>query len=87
METIRLLKGDRAFNIYSIVLLLFFSCLYISLAHGIVGLALFVSPLGGAIVDWLGFEPLFLFALICGLVAVILSLGLGEPRKALASVD
>jgi hypothetical protein len=61
--------------------------LYISLAHGIVGLAIFISPLGGAIVDWLGFEPLFLFALICGVVAVILSLGLGEPRKASASAD
>ena len=61
--------------------------LYISLAHGIVGLALFVSPLGGAIVDWLGFEPLFLFALICALMAVVLSLGLGEPRKASASAD
>jgi MFS family permease len=59
--------------------------LYISLAHGIVGLALFVSPLGGAIVEWLGFEPLFLFALIFGLVAVTLSMGLGEPRKASVS--
>ncbi len=55
--------------------------LYISLTHGIVGLTLFVSPLGGVIVDWLGFEPLFLFSLACGLIAVLLSVGLEEPRK------
>jgi MFS family permease len=55
--------------------------LYISLAHGVVGLTLFASPLGGAIVDWLGFEPLFLFSLACGLIAAVLSLGLEEPRK------
>jgi MFS family permease len=61
--------------------------LYISLAHGVVGLALFASPLGGAIVDWLGFEPLFLFSLACGLIAVVLSLGLEEPRKRQTAVD
>jgi MFS family permease len=55
--------------------------LYVSFAHGVVGLALLVSPLGGAIVDWLGFKPLFLFSLACGLIAVLFSLGLGEPRK------
>jgi MFS family permease len=55
--------------------------LYISLTHGVVGLTLFASPLGGAIVDWLGFEPLFLFSLVCGLIAVVLSLGLEEPRE------
>ncbi len=55
--------------------------LYLGFANGIVGLALFASPLGGAIVDWLGFEPLFLFSLACSLVAVVLSLGLQEPRE------
>lgn len=56
--------------------------LYIGLAHGVVGLALFASPLSGLAVDWLGFEPLFLFSLACGLVAVVLSLNLQEPRAA-----
>jgi predicted MFS family arabinose efflux permease len=45
------------------------------------GLALFASPLGGVIVDWLGFESLFLFSLACSLIAMILSLRLEEPRK------
>jgi MFS family permease len=54
--------------------------LYIGLAHGIVGLTLFASPLSGLVVDWLGFAPLFLFSLVCGLVAVVLSMGLQEPR-------
>jgi len=54
--------------------------LYIGLAHGVVGLALFASPLSGLVVDWLGFVPLFLFSLACGLVAVVLSIGLQEPR-------
>jgi len=42
--------------------------------------------LGGAIVDWLGFEQLFAFTLACSLVAVLLSLGLEEPREKLAIV-
>jgi hypothetical protein len=54
--------------------------LYVGFAHGLVGLALFASPIGGLIVDWLGFEPLFLFALLCGLAAIYLSIGLEEPR-------
>lgn len=53
----------------------------VSVGVGVVGLTLFASPLGAAIVDWLGFEPLFLFSLACGLIAVVLSLGLEEPRK------
>jgi hypothetical protein len=55
--------------------------LYIGFAHGIVGAAIFASPLGGAIVDLLGFEPLFLFSLAFSLVAVVLSLLLDEPRR------
>lgn len=55
--------------------------LYLGFANGVVGLAFFASPLGGAIVDWLGFEPLFIFSLACSLVAVIFSLGLTEPRQ------
>jgi hypothetical protein len=54
---------------------------YISFAHGIVGLTVLASPLGGALVDWMGFEPLFWLALAGGVVALILSLGLTEPRK------
>jgi len=54
--------------------------LYIGFGNAVAGLALFASPLAGAAVDWLGFQPLFLFSLICGLVAVVLALRLDEPR-------
>ena len=60
--------------------------LYVGFANSTIGVAVFVSPLGGAIVDWLGFEPLFLFSLICSLVAVLLSLHLEEPREELSVV-
>jgi hypothetical protein len=56
--------------------------LYIGFAHGVVGLAVFTSPLGGAIVDGIGFEPLFLVSLGGGLSALAISLFLEEPRKA-----
>ena len=55
--------------------------MYIGFTNTIIGVAVFTSPLGGAVVDWLGFEPLFFFALICSLVAIFLSLGLEEPRE------
>jgi predicted MFS family arabinose efflux permease len=55
--------------------------LYVGFANGLVGLTLFATPLGGALADWLGFRPLFLFALLCGLAAVALALRLEEPRK------
>jgi MFS family permease len=55
--------------------------LYVGLASGVVGLAFFASPLGGALVDWLGFEALFLVALVCALLAVGISLRLEEPRR------
>jgi MFS family permease len=54
--------------------------MYIGFANGVVGMALFVSPLGGAVVDWLGFAPLFVFALLCAFLAVVFSLRLEEPR-------
>jgi len=54
--------------------------IYIGFANGAVGAVLFISPLGGAVVDWLGFTPLFVFALLCALVAVFFSLRLEEPR-------
>ena len=54
--------------------------LYISFANGIVGLAFLASPLGGVIVDWLGFESLFRFSLACSLIAMVFSVGLEEPR-------
>lgn len=54
--------------------------MYVGFTNTIIGLAVFTSPVGGAIVDALGFEPLFLFSLACSLVAVVLSLGLEEPR-------
>ena len=60
--------------------------LYIGFTNSAIGVAIFTSPLGGAIVDWLGFEQLFAFALACSLVAVLLSLGLEEPREKLAIV-
>jgi MFS family permease len=56
--------------------------LYIGVAHGAVGLAVFGSPLGGAIVDGLGFVPLFLVSLAGGLGAVLLALGLEETQRA-----
>jgi MFS family permease len=55
--------------------------MYIGFANTAIGVAVFASPLGGAIVDWLGFEPLFFFSLACSLMAVLLSLGLEEPRN------
>jgi predicted MFS family arabinose efflux permease len=55
--------------------------LYIGVAHGAVGLAVFTSPLGGVIVDTLGFVPLFLVALAGGLAALVLSLGLAEMDR------
>jgi MFS family permease len=55
---------------------------YVSFAHGVIGLAVLASPLGGAVVDWMGFESLFALSLACGLVAAGLSMGLGEPREA-----
>ena len=55
--------------------------IYIGFTNTIIGLAIFTSPLGGAIVDWLGFEPLFTFSLVCSLIAVLFALGLEEPRK------
>jgi MFS family permease len=55
--------------------------LYLGFANGVVGTAIFLSPVGGAIVDGLGFEALFAFGLICSLVAIMLSLGLEEPRR------
>lgn len=54
--------------------------MYVGFTNTTIGLAVFTSPVGGAIVDWLGFEPLFFFSLACSLVAVVLSLGLDEPR-------
>jgi hypothetical protein len=55
--------------------------LYIGVAHGAVGLAVFTSPLGGAIVDTWGFVPLFFVALAGGLAALALSLGLAETKR------
>jgi MFS family permease len=55
--------------------------LYMGFAHGVVGLALFASPLGGAVVDAWGYEPLFGLSLVCGLIALALTLGLEEPRR------
>jgi len=54
---------------------------YISFAHGVIGLALLGSPLGGAFVDWRGCEPLFAISLVSALAAVTLSLRLREPRE------
>jgi MFS family permease len=58
----------------------------VSFAHGVIGLAVLASPLGGAIVNWVGFEPLFVLSLVCGLVAVGLSVGLEEPRRTMVVV-
>jgi len=55
--------------------------MYVGFTNTTIGLAVFTSPVGGAIVDWLGFEVLFLFSLACALIALFLSLGLEEPRE------
>lgn len=55
--------------------------IFVGFANGVVGLAVFASPLGGIIVNWVGFEALFVFALLCALLAVHFSLGLDEPRR------
>jgi len=57
--------------------------LYLGFSNTIIGVAIFMSPLSGAIVDLLGFESLFLFSLACSLVAIVFSLGLEEPRDSL----
>jgi MFS family permease len=54
--------------------------LYIGVAHGVLGIVFFMSPIGAAIVDTLGFVPLFGVALIAGLVAILVSITLEEPR-------
>lgn len=55
--------------------------MYIGFTNTIMGAAIFVSPLGGAIVDLMGFEALFLFSLACCAAAIFLALGLEEPRE------
>jgi hypothetical protein len=55
--------------------------LYIGLTSGIVGLTWFTLPLGGVIVDGLGFDFLFVISLVAGLIATIISLSLEEPRR------
>jgi MFS family permease len=54
--------------------------LFVGFANGVVGLAIFASPVGGILVDAAGFEALFVFALVCALCAIRFSLGLDEPR-------
>jgi MFS family permease len=54
---------------------------YVGLSYGVTGLALFLSPLAGVLVDWLGFDVLFGLAAACGVVATALSLRLVEPRR------
>jgi MFS family permease len=54
--------------------------IFVGFANGVVGVAVFASPVGGMIVDWVGFEALFAFALLCAVFAIWFSLGLEEPR-------
>lgn len=54
---------------------------YVGFAHGVVGVAFFTSPLGGAIVDWTGMGALFAVSLAGGLIALAFSLRLEEPRR------
>jgi MFS family permease len=61
--------------------------MYIGFTNTTIGVAVFASPLGGAMVDWLGFESLFLLSLAFGLVAVFFSLGLEEPRDRLSAAS
>ena len=60
--------------------------LYIGVAHGVLGVVFFMSPVGAAIVDTLGFVPLFVVALIAGVVAILISTTLEEPRHKRAPV-
>jgi hypothetical protein len=47
----------------------------------VIGLAVLASPIGGVVVDWLGFPVLFALSVACALVATALSIGLAEPRE------
>lgn len=58
---------------------------YIGFSNGLAGLALFLSPLAGTIVDQFGFVPLFILSSACGLTATLLSVVLEEPRASLPS--
>jgi MFS family permease len=61
--------------------------MYIGFSNTMIGLALFLSPVGGLIVDWLGYELLFLIAVVFSAVAILVSLKLEEPREALAAAS
>jgi MFS family permease len=56
---------------------------YLGLGYGLVGLALFLSPLAGALADRFGFGSLFGLAALCGLAASVLSLRMVEPRRSI----
>ena len=53
----------------------------IALAHGVIGFALLGSPLSSVIVNQMGFAPLFAISMFSTLTAIVLSLGLDEPRR------
>lgn len=57
--------------------------IYIGFANGLAGLVFLLSPVAGALVDGFGFEPLFVFAASCAMIAAYLSFQMVEPRSRL----
>jgi MFS family permease len=55
--------------------------LYIGFTNTVLGVALLLASVAGAIVQVAGYAALFSLALVMGLAALVMSLGLEEPRK------
>lgn len=53
---------------------------YIGFLNTVLGLVLFVPPLGGALIDAVGFEPLFVTSLLLGVVALAASTRMSGQR-------
>jgi hypothetical protein len=55
--------------------------IYVGTANTLVGTAILASSGGGALVDWLGFEALFGLALASLLLAIVVAVGIQDPRR------
>jgi MFS family permease len=53
---------------------------YLGFANTVLGLTLLATGVGGLVVDWFGFEGLFVLALACQGLAFVFSTRLREPR-------
>jgi predicted MFS family arabinose efflux permease len=54
--------------------------IYVGTANTLVGMAMLSSSGGGALVDWLGFDALFVVAFVALLAATMVTLSLRDPR-------